>query len=147
MKEKILDAFKNLGFEMEDLEELGYGFEYEGIHYLWMAHNDEDFLNIAVPAIFDKADTNEQEFYQVMDKLNSTLKFIKVNELGNSMWMFYERELFGGEDFEQLLPRIILHLEHALHFMRDMCSGNTEESEEVTTELLDETGENVNTEE
>lgn len=106
MKEKILDAFKNLGFEMEDLEELGYGFEYEGIHYLWMANNDEDFLNIAVPAIFDMADTNELEFYQVMDKLNSTLKFIKVNELGNSMWMFYERELFGGEDFEQLLPRI-----------------------------------------
>ena len=31
MKEKILEAFKALGFEVEDLE-IGYGFQYEGKH-------------------------------------------------------------------------------------------------------------------
>ena len=46
MKEKILDAFKALGFEMEELEGFGYGFEYEGKHFLYMYNeDDEDFLN------------------------------------------------------------------------------------------------------
>ena len=52
MKEKILDAFKALGFEMEELEGFGYGFEYEGKHFLYMYNeDDEDFLNLAVCSI------------------------------------------------------------------------------------------------
>lgn len=119
MKEKIFNAFKSLGFEMEDMEELGYGFDYEGLHYLWMNNDDEEFLNIAIPAVYDKSDSNELEFYQVIDKLNSMLKYVKVNEIGNSMWLFYEREMIGDEDFEKLLPKMILHLEHAVRFLRN----------------------------
>lgn len=119
MKEKILNAFKSLGFEMEDMEDLGYGFDYEGLHYLWMNNDDEEFLNIAIPAVYDKSDSNELEFYQVIDKLNSMLKYVKVNEIGNSMWLFYEREMIGEEDFEKLLPKMIIHLEHAVRFLRN----------------------------
>ena len=47
MKEQILDAFKALGFEMEEMEGLGYGFQYEGKHYLYVYNeDDDDFLNI-----------------------------------------------------------------------------------------------------
>lgn len=131
MKEKILNAFKSLGFEMEDMEELGYGFDYEGLHYLWMNNDDEEFLNIAIPAVYDKSDSKELEFYQVIDKLNSMLKYVKVNEIGNSMWLFYEREMIGEEDFEKLLPKMIIHLEHAVRFLRnegeDANSGNAED--------------------
>lgn len=131
MKEKILNAFKNLGFEMEDMEGLGYGFDYEGLHYLLMNNNDEEFLSIAIPAVYDKSDSDELEYYQVIDKLNSTLKYVKVNELGNSMWFFYEREMIGEEDFEKLLPKIILHLEHAVRFLRsggeEFNNGNDED--------------------
>lgn len=130
MKEKILNAFKNLGFEMEKMGELGYSFDYEGLHYLWMNNDDEEFLSITIPAVFDKSDAEELEFYQVIDKLNSTLKYVKVNELSNSMWLFYERELIGEENFEELLPKMILHLEHALRFLRsggeDTNRGNDE---------------------
>ena len=34
MKEKILEAFDNLGFNLEDNESLGYHFFYEGINFL-----------------------------------------------------------------------------------------------------------------
>lgn len=137
MKEKILITFKNLGFEMEYLEDLGYGFEYEGIHYLWMASDDETFLNIAIPAVFKKADSTEQEFYMAMDKLNSTLKYVKAYELGNSMWLFYERELLGEENFEDLLPRIILRLEHALHTLRDEEQDNDDCQNDETEFLIE----------
>lgn len=119
MKEKILNAFKKLGFEMEDIEDLGYGFDYEGLHYLWMTSSDEDFLSIAVPALLDKSDSDELEFYQVIDELNSTLKYIKAYEFFGSMWLFYEREMIGEEDFEKLLPMMILRLDYAVRFLRD----------------------------
>ena len=58
-------------------------------------------------------DENIHAAHLLMDKLNSTLKYVKANKLGDSMWLFYERELYGGEDFEKLLSRMILHLEAA----------------------------------
>jgi hypothetical protein len=62
-----------------------------------------------------------------MDKLNSTLKYVKANKLGDSMWMFYERELYGGEDWEKLVSRMILHLEAAMSFYRNAMANIKEE--------------------
>lgn len=134
MKEKILEAFKAMGFEMDDLEGLGYGFQYEGKHYLYMPNeSDEDFLNIALPAVLDIDDESNVAFYQLMDKLNGTLKYVKANKLNDSMWLFYERELFGGENLEQLISRMILHLEAGSIFIRRAmaaCEDDNETSNE-----------------
>lgn len=119
MKEKILNAIKHLGFEVEELGEMGYGFEYEGLNYLWMGSKDEEFLSIAIPAIYEKGENEEMEFYQIMDKLNSDLKYVKAYELNNDIWLVYERELFSEENLEELLSHMILRLEYALRFIRD----------------------------
>lgn len=133
MKEKILEAFKALGFEMEELEGFGYGFEYEGKHFLYMYNeDDEDFLNIALPAVLDIDDENNVGFYQVMDKINGTLKYVKVNKLNDSMWLFYERELFGEEDLKQILSRMILHLEAGLMFLRRAIASSEEDSDDAS---------------
>lgn len=44
MKEKILDAFKALGFEMEEIEGLGYGFEHTNEGGIRAAHQLQDRL-------------------------------------------------------------------------------------------------------
>ena len=50
MKEKILEAFANLGFKLEDADGMGYVFDYEGIRFIYMYNeNDENFLSIALP--------------------------------------------------------------------------------------------------
>ena len=135
MKEQILDAFKALGFEMEEMEGLGYGFQYEGKHYLYMYNeDDEDFLNISIPAVLDLDDENNVGFYQVMDKLNSTLKYVKANKLNDSMWLFYERELFGGEDLKQVLSRMILHLEAGFYFLHRAMESSDDGSDTVSDE-------------
>lgn len=134
MKEKILEAFKALGFKMEELEGLGYSFEYEGKNFLYMYNeDDEDFLNIALPAVLDIDDENNVGFYQLMDKINSTLKYVKAYKLNDSMWFFYERELFGGEDMTQILSRMILHLEAGFMFLR-RAMDNWEDDTENTSE-------------
>lgn len=128
MKEQILNTFAAMGFQLEEMEGFVYGFRYEGINYLYMPNDDdEDFLNIAVPAIVEINDENAHAAHMLMDKLNSTLKYVKANKLGDSMWLFYERELYGGEDFEKLLSRMILHLEAALNFYRNAMANIKEE--------------------
>lgn len=139
MKEKILEAFKVLGFEMEELEGMGYGFQYEGKHFLYMYNeDDEDFLNISLPGVLDIDDENNTTFYQVMDKLNGTLKYVKAYKLNDCMWLFYERELFGGEDLKQVLSRMILHLEAALMFLRRAMADSDDSDGDTSTDASEE---------
>ena len=94
MKEKILEAFRELGFKLEEEEGMGYCFNYEGLNLLYMYNeNDEEFLNIALPGIVDVEEDKMLQICALLEKINSTLKYIKAYMLGNSVWLFYEREL------------------------------------------------------
>ena len=120
MKEKILAAFENLGFNLEDNESLGFSFNYEGINYLYMYNeDDEDFLNISVPGIYNLEEDNKENYDALKEKINSTLKYVKAYTIGNGLWLFYERELIGNEDLEEVIRHMILHLAAALMFARD----------------------------
>jgi hypothetical protein len=57
--------------------------------------------------------------------------------------LFYERELFGGEDLKLILSRMILHLESGLMFMRrtmDSLEVSTDSASEVTDNDTDSDG-------
>ena len=144
MKEKILAAFRDLGFKLEEEEGMGYCFNYEGLNLLYMYNeNDEEFLNIALPGIVEVEDDKMLQICALLEKINSTLKYIKAYMLGNSVWLFYERELIeqreqsrtcsdyaesrekktegqlcGEEDLVTVISRMILHLEAGLVFAR-----------------------------
>ena len=119
MKEKILEAFAELGFQLEQMDDFGYGFSYEGTNFIFMPNaDDEEFLNICVPGIYDLEEESPLSFKELMNKINSTLKYIKAYEFGKSIWLFYERELFGDEDLAKVISRMILHLEAGLMFSR-----------------------------
>lgn len=136
MKEKILEAFSELGFNLEN-EEFGYTFHYEGINMLLMINDDdENFLNIAVPGIVDFTEDNTAILCALMEKVNSTLKYVKAYVLGESVWLFYERELFSEDDLSQLISRMILHLETALYHARKVMQELSEEKDENHQPIL-----------
>lgn len=112
-----MKEFENLGFEMEDVGSAGYKFDYEGMHFLYM-HNgdDEDFFSIALPGFYDYEEEKAAAYCMVAEKINSTLKYVKAYTLGDSMWLFYERELFGGEDMEALIQSMVMRLEAGAMF-------------------------------
>ena len=144
MKEKILEAFRDLGFKLEEEEGMGYCFNYEGLNLLYMYNeNDEEFLNIALPGIVEVEEDRMLQICALLEKINSTLKYVKAYMLGNSVWLFYERELIeqrehsrtcsgyaesrekktegqllGEEDLKTVISRMILHLEAGLVFAR-----------------------------
>lgn len=134
MKEKILEAFENLGFNLEYNDTLGYSFFYEGINLLYMYNeDDETFLNISVPGIYDLED--DKETYDVLkEKINSTLKYVKAYTLCNSLWIFYERDLLGNEDLEEVIRRMVLQLAAALMFARDIIDKIENGESDKTTD-------------
>ena len=161
MKEKILEAFRDLGFKLEEEEGMGYCFNYEGLNLLYMYNeNDEEFLNIALPGIVEVEEDNMLQRCALLEKIISTLKYIKAYILGNSVWLFYERELIvpreqtgegqlcGEEDLMTVISRMILHLEAGLVFARKamaeieetMTNGSsddtTDDAEEIATEEI-----------
>ena len=130
MKEKIFEAFKALGFELEEVEGFGYGFQYEGRNYLYMySEDDEDFLNIVIPAVLDIDDEDDICFYQLMDKINASRNYITANRVGNSMWIAYERELFGDENLKKVLTRMILHMDACLRKQKKAMKNSEKEED------------------
>lgn len=129
MKEKILEALKALGFQLEKIDDIGYDFFYEGKHYLYMySEDDENFLNLAIPAVQD-IDKDDITPYKVMDTINSSQKYIKAYDFFDSMWLFYERELIGDEDLKKVLAKMILRLEYGYVFLHKQLSESGEEED------------------
>ena len=124
MKEKILGVFKALGFVMENFEKFGYGFQYEGKPYLYMYDEDnENYLNISIPAVLDVDDDDDISFYQLMNYINITIKYVKASKLDDSIWLVYERRLLDEEDLEQVITHMIHLLEGSLHSLNRIMKG------------------------
>ena len=117
--------------------------------------NDEEFLNIALPGIVEVEDDRMLQICALLEKINSTLKYVKTYMLGNSVWLFYERELFGEEDLMTVISRMILHLEAGLAFARKAMAeieetmtsdssddDTTDEAEEIVVEEISDDGDN-----
>lgn len=136
MKEKILKVLAELGFQLEQIEDLGFKFSYEGTNFFFMPNeDDEEFLNIAVPEIYDLEEETPLTFIALMNKINSTLKYIKAYEVGKSVWLFYERELYGDEDLTKVISRMILHLEAAIMFAQKAIAEIKENAEDNGDEV------------
>lgn len=128
MKEKILDAFKALGFELEELKGFGYGFNYEGNGYLYMQNDeDEDFLNLVVPIIWNDYDEEERPSSELIEEVNSTLKYVKAYKMMESIWLVYERELMGETDLAQVVGSMIIHLDAGVSFFRHLRSKDDDD--------------------
>ena len=137
-----MQAFVGLGFELKPVENLGYSFDYESFHMLYMPQTeDDDFLCISLPGIYELEKDNPMVFIDLMNRINSTLKYVKAYWGSDSLWLFYERELFGGEDLPTLISRMILHLESASAFSRNALEEIKESYRQAET---DETSESDN---
>ncbi len=128
MKEKILDALKALGFETKDFE-IGYGFEFEGSHFLYLPSDDEQFLSIALPSVHEFDEENELEGYKLMNKVNRQMKYVKATRINGDIWLFFERNLLGEEDLKEVLQQMIFSLEAAHFFMQDWEENAEDDNE------------------
>lgn len=133
MKEKVLDALKEMGFKVQEEDGGGYSFSYEDLTLLYLPNEtDEQFLNLVLPGIIGKTEGKLLQLFTVMDKVNSTLKYVKANFLGDGVGLSYERELIGEEDLIAVLTHMILHLSSAYAYA---CKSMIEIDEVITNAL------------
>lgn len=136
MKEKVLEAFKVLGFALDQLDDFGYAFQYEGKNFIYFCNDDdENFLNIVMPGVISMDDCKDS-FYQIMDMFNNALKYVKAYRFDNDMWLVYERAIIGEEDLQAVISHMISHLEVGFNKLYDMTDEADEQSdtEEKTEE-------------
>ncbi len=121
---KILDAFGQLGFKLEEVEGVGYSFEYEGADFLYMVNvQNLEFLTIAVPGFYECDEAEKSALYVLEDKFNAALRYVKIYTIGGALWLFYERELLEEDNPAQVISHMICHLEFALSYIRRTLEG------------------------
>lgn len=152
MQEKVMEALKNQGFKLEKEGEMGYSFEYESLGLLYLpSENDDTFLNLAVPSIWEGDGEQVAEAYAVVNQINASLKYVKACMLGSRMWLFYERELLDSEDLEEIVAHMVVRLAVAVgnahkavheHFGGPDCGNGDRDDENADREVPGDVEEN-----
>lgn len=124
-KEIIIDQLKAMGFEPIELGDAGFVFKYEDVNYLYMPdEDDEQFLRIVVPHLFEVTDENRVAVLDAMQETGLMLKYAKVCIMyENTAWAVYEHRLTSTDNIAELLEHIIRVLEAAVHVFYRKISG------------------------
>lgn len=114
MQEKVLETLDKMGFKTEALENNVFGFEYENTSLLFMPGGLENgLLLFCVPEIFLIEEEQLWISAVLMEKINNEICFVKSFMMGEHVALFYERELFGNDDLEETITRMVIHLHKA----------------------------------
>ena len=113
-KDDVLTALDNLGFGVEEINEYFYHFEYEEVNYLYnYDEDDEDFLHLSIPAIFQVTEDNAEMVMPVINRANDIIKYAKIVYSQEMVWATFEYPLFEWVDIEELLEFAIRMLQSA----------------------------------
>lgn len=123
-KELVLSKLEELGFTLEEAEEYGHIFKYEGLTILYMPDDDDNFLRFAVPSIFDVTDENKQMVLEVVNATNMAIKYSKTCVYGDDVWIFYEYHTFEDEHLEEILEHTMLLLQASYYLFYRKIEGD-----------------------
>lgn len=114
-KEQVLSALSALGFIPEELESIGYRFEFEGLALLFMDDSqDSDCVSLVAPGVFEISDDNRVVALEAMVKLCGSVKFVQAQIMfGDSVWLNYQHYIGDGEVTPELLEHMINALAYA----------------------------------
>ena len=143
-KEIVLEQLNSMGFELIELEDMGYIFKYEGQNILYMPDDeDEKFLRIAIPHIFKVTDDNRIAVLEAMHETSSLLKYVKLYIMYETfVWAVYEHCLSPTDNMSELLEHIIRGLGETVRVFYMKINGEDPfdsyaESAEISDDEID----------
>ena len=124
-KEIILDHLQAMGFEIDELGDSGYVFNYEDVNYVYIPEEeDQQFLRIVIPNMFDVTDENRDAVLEASNEVSVRLKYAKVSIMHEtSVWAVYEHYLHTTENLYELLEHIIQSLAATAQFFHQSIEG------------------------
>lgn len=114
IKEQVLSALSALGFIPDEIEGIGYRFEYEGLVFLYSI-DDEDTkcVTLSAPGVFEITDENRQAVLEAMADLCGRMKFVQPHIMfGEQVWLNYQH--YAGDN--EVTPALIEHMVRVLAF-------------------------------
>jgi hypothetical protein len=124
-KETVLAQLEELGFVLEKAGQYGYFFKYEGLNILYMPDDDdENFLRLAIPNIYDVTEENKPFVLEVVNSTNMAIKYSKTCAFGDDVWVFYEYHLFGDDNLEDILEHCLRLLQATFFLFHRKIEGD-----------------------
>ena len=120
MKNRVIDTFRKLGFDLKPFEENIYVFTYEGVNLVYKYYTDDDnFLQIGLPLHKSEKIT---DIYKLANELNLRLKYVKACIYKENLWILYERELSTDVDLDSLIKNVVVCMVNSMHFYMDLLN-------------------------
>lgn len=139
--ELVLNELTTMGFEPVELGDLGYIFQYEEVNYLYMPDDeDEYFLRIVIPGIFDITDENRVAALEAMHETELIMKYAKMCiMMQDTVWAVYEHRLNSSDNLTEMLEHIIRVLDATVNVFNMKINGEevvlrSDESEDDSLE-------------
>ena len=133
-KEIILQELNAMGYEPTEVESLGYVFCHEDKYFLYSPDDDEEFLRIAIPQLYDVTEENRIDVIKALHETAYLIKYSKpVIMYTDSVWAIYEHKLVTTDNLSELLEHIIRVLEVTAFVFQKKINGeelNFEDSSE-----------------
>ena len=106
--DKLEEYLKKEGFCPEKTD-FGLQFKYETLDFIHFRDDqDENFLNLFFPQIFEVTQENRQDVLVAIDRANNEVKVAKGSvRFGNAVWVGVEMLLSENYDLNDIVPRSI----------------------------------------
>lgn len=105
-KDLVLDFLRKQGFTPNVDERDNIVFKYQMTTYVFFTdENDDEFFQLAMPGIYDVTEDNREIVLEAANKVNQSIKVIKVIVTQDSVWVLFEILLDETPQVEDIMPR------------------------------------------
>ena len=113
--EMVLDFLRKQGFCTEvDSDNGNIMFKYQMGGFLFVNNDeDEEFFQLIMPAICDVTEDNREMMLEIANKVNTSIKVVKVAVLGDEVWLFFESILDNSPEVGGIIARGLGILQNA----------------------------------
>lgn len=113
--ERVLEFLKQQGFCPEiDPDNGNILFKYQMRNFIYINNDeDEDFFQLALPAIFDVTEDNRELVLEAANTTNFNIKVIKCCIIRDNVWVFFENLLDSSPEVQDIIPRALAILQGA----------------------------------
>jgi hypothetical protein len=118
----MIDFLAEEGFRPHETE-FGIAFKVEGFNFLYFKdEEDEQYLRLMMPAIFQVTEDNEDTILRAMNDVNGSIKVVKLytmdmesekGEKDTSVWVAFEILADTTPELKDIVPRAINLLQGA----------------------------------
>jgi len=119
VKEQIKEYLVSEGLRPQE-ENFGFYFRYQMLNfYIHWSEDDEFYLSISLPNIFEADENNRVDVLETLNKLAMGRKVVKGCLVENAVWVTAEQLLDTDPNFGDIIPRTLGMLMQARDYFYD----------------------------